>query len=926
MDKIVIVESPAKAETIRRYLGDGWRVLASYGHVRDLLPKDGSVRPDEDFAMTWSTDSRGEKRIREIASALGKGSELWLATDPDREGEAISWHLVEELERRGKLGKDSWKRVTFNEITRDAIQEAFARPRTIDKNLVDAYLARRALDYLFGFSLSPVLWRKLPGSRSAGRVQSVALRIICDREDEIEKFIPVPYWSVTAKLAAQGKEFTARPETWQGKKVPPRGFDAEQDAKAVAKALNSLDTITVESLEVKEESRKPKPPFTTSTLQQEASRRLGLSVVQTMRLAQRLYEGVSLGSESSGLITYMRTDSTQISGSAIAALRETIEKTYGTEYLPKSPRQWKKKARNAQEAHEAIRPTNFSRNPDSVAKRLQADELALYRLIWQRALAGQMAEARLERTTATLTSDKFDGSLRAVGTVVVFDGFLRLWKERIPATSDSGKDEDREDEKDNSQELILPPLREKDRVEVRGAESKHHETKPPARYTEASLVKILEERGIGRPSTYAPTLQVLRDRSYVSMEGRAFVPDDRGRIVVAFLKEYFPDYVEHDFTAKMEEELDAISLGSRQWREPLSEFWRDFSSVVDGLSDVRTREVIDALDKALGGHFFPRDENEPNKDPRLCPNCGGRLGIKLGRTGGFIGCSNYPTCRHTKSLGIGGDDGLPLELGTDPETKLEISVRNGPFGPYIQLGEAEGDKKPKRVGLPKGRDPSALSKEEALGFLSLPRTLGEHEGEKVTAGIGRFGPWVKKGKTFASVPRDEDVLAVGLNRAVTLVEEKLKRGPGGRGGKVLRELGEHPEGGAIAVMEGRYGAYVKHGKINATLTAEFSPDTVTIEQAVELIAARAARAARKGTGKKATKKTTGKKAPKKTAKKAATKKTAKKTAKKATAKKATAKTTAKKTSTKDAITAEAPEATEGIEATEAVADATKKTA
>ena len=918
MDKIVIVESPAKAETIRRYLGDGWQVLASYGHVRDLLPKDGSVRPDEDFAMTWSTDSRGEKRIREIASALGKNAELWLATDPDREGEAISWHLVEELERRGKLGKSGWKRVTFNEITRDAIQEAFARPREIDKNLVDAYLARRALDYLFGFSLSPVLWRKLPGSRSAGRVQSVALRIICDREDEIEVFTPVPYWSVTVRLAAQGKNFIARPDTWRGKKVPPRGFDGEQDATQVAEVLNSLDAVTVESLEVKSESRRPKPPFTTSTLQQEASRRLGLSVSQTMRLAQRLYEGVSLGAESSGLITYMRTDSTQISESAVAAMRETIEKTYGDEYLPKSPRLWKKKARNAQEAHEAIRPTNFSRAPETLAKVLRADELALYRLIWQRALAGQMADAKLERTTASLSNAKFDGTLKAVGTVVVFDGFLRLWKETLPAAHEAGKgedkDEDKEDEKGEDEELILPPLKEKENVELRGAESKRHETKPPPRYTEASLVKMLEERGIGRPSTYAPTLQVLRDRNYVSMEGRAFVPDDRGRIVIAFLKEYFPDYVEYDFTAKMEEELDAISLGSRKWREPLSEFWRDFSSVVEGLSDVRTREVIDALDKALGAHFFPRDEKEPNKDPRLCPNCGGRLGIKFGRTGGFIGCNNYPQCRHTKSLGASGDDGLPRELGTDPETDLEISVRNGPFGPYIQLGEVEGDKKPKRVGLPKDRDPGAVSKEEAMGFLSLPRTLGEHEGEKVTAGIGRFGPWVKKGKTFASVPRDEDVLTVGLNRAVDLVEEKIKRGPASRGGKVLRELGEHPEGGAVAIMEGRYGAYAKHGKINATLTAEFAPDTITLEQAIALIAERAAKAARKGTGKK----TTRKKAAKKTAKKA-TKKVAKKVAKKATAKKTAVKKTAtKKTGTKKTPAAETePQATTATETPEA---------
>ena len=907
MSKLVIVESPAKAKTIERYLGPGWEVLASYGHVRDLLPKDGSVKPDEGFAMVWQTDKRGEERLREIAKRLGKGGadELWLATDPDREGEAISWHIVQALQERKKLGASGWKRVTFNAITKDAVQEAFANPRALDDSLVQAYLARRALDYLYGFSVSPVLWRKLPGSRSAGRVQSVALRLVCEREEERERFTPVPYWMVEARFSHEGKSFIARPAEFRGQKIPAKGINDEALARELAGAIEAADPWRVAALEKREELRRPKPPFITSTLQQEASSRLGFQAQRTMRVAQSLYEA--------GRITYMRTDGLTIAGGALMELRREIANVYGKEYA--ADRGWKSKARNAQEAHEAIRPTNITLHPEKSG--LSGEEEALYRLIWQRTMASQMSDAKVERATATLTAEGFEGSLRASGLSLLFPGYMRAWSDRLEAPKrgaparkeksetagsaggasgdaqgDGGAGDSSDDGSQEKESSELPVLREGD-APARGLVScDRRETRPPGRYSEAALVRRMEELGIGRPSTYASILQVLRDREYVSMESRSFIPQDLGRVVNAFMKEFFPRYVEYDFTAKLEEELDLISDGKQDWKSALSSFWTGFSSAITDLADLKVSDVIDALDRELGPHFFPLRADEPDYDPRLCPACGGRLGIKLGRTGGFIGCSNYPDCRNTRQLGVvdGTGPALPRSLGAHPATGLEVRIMSGPYGPYIQEGETpkKGDKdapKPRRSGLVKGEDVATVTLERAVGYLALPRPLGEHDGEKVTAGLGRYGPWVKRGRSYASIPAEDDLFEIGLNRAVALIETKLAGGGRGRGrAAALRELGEHPDGGPISVMKGRYGPYVKHGKINATLPSGTEPETVTLEEAVALIAKRAERAARKGGAKRAPKKKAAKKktATKKTAKKAASKKTP---AKKAAAKK-----------------------------------------
>lgn len=870
---VVVVESPAKAKTINKYLGSDFRVLASYGHVRDLPPKDGSVRPDDDFSLIWQTDPKSKKHLDEIAAALEGSGNLYLATDPDREGEAISWHVQQLLADRNLLDGVDVKRVVFHEITKDAVLSAMASPRELNRELIDAYLARRALDYLVGFTLSPVLWRKLPGSRSAGRVQSVALRLVCEREAEIEAFKSDEYWSLEGKfLSADDKPFTARLTHLNGEKLGKLDIPNEAAANAAAAAVQA-GTYSIARVEKKTVKRNPSPPFTTSTLQQEASRKLGFGTSRTMQLAQRLYEGIDIGGETVGLITYMRTDSVTLSGEAIAGSRALIAQDFGDAYLPATPRVFKTKAKNAQEAHEAIRPTDFFRRPKEMAQILDADQLRLYELIWKRAIASSMESAVLDQMAVDVTSADKAITLRANGSTVKFDGFYTLYRE--------GSD-DAEQSEDGDRRL--PPLNEGERAALKDAAVEQHFTQPPPRYTEASLVKKMEELGIGRPSTYASILKVLQDRDYVKLEKRRFVPEDRGRLVTAFLTNFFRRYVEYGFTADMEEQLDDISGGRIDWKKVLRDFWSAFSGSIDGTKDLTITQVLDRLDEDLGPHFFPADENGDDSGARKCPGCEtGRLSLKLGKFGAFIGCANYPDCRYTRRFGVGADDGDdlfasgPMVLGQDPDSGLDVSLRKGPYGIYLQLGEQlpkeKGKKappKPKRSSLAKDMAPDTVTLEIARKLLSLPRDVGAHPetGEMITAGLGRFGPYIKLGPKYASLKDGDDVLSIGLNRAVILLAEAKSRTSG-------RELGTH-EDKPITVRKGRFGPYVKWGRINATLPSNMEMDTVTLEEAITLVQEKAAKAPAKKTAKKSTKKSTAKKKPAK--KSTAKRKTAKKAA------------------------------------------------
>jgi DNA topoisomerase-1 len=834
---LVLVESPAKAKTINKYLGKDYEVLASFGHVRDLPPKSGSVDPDANFRMLWEIDPKAQKRLNDIARALKGADKLILATDPDREGEAISWHVLQVLKEKKALTTQPVERVVFNAITKQAVTEAMAHPRAIDQALVDAYLARRALDYLVGFTLSPVLWRKLPGARSAGRVQSVALRLVADRELEIEKFVRQEYWSLVATLATPRNEtFEARLVGADGKKLQRLDIGGGAEAEAFKQALETA-AFAVESVEAKPVKRNPYPPFTTSTLQQEASRKLGFAPAHTMRVAQRLYEGVDIGGETVGLITYMRTDGVQIAEEAVTSVRRLIEADYGKDYVPGAPRRYEAKAKNAQEAHEAIRPTELTRRPRETKSFLDADQAKLYELIWLRTVASQMESAELERTTVDINAKVASRllELRATGTVVKFDGFLTLYQE--------GRDEDAEDEDSRR----LPQMSAGEPLAKRSIAAGQHFTEPPPRYSEASLVKRMEELGIGRPSTYASILQVLKDRKYVRIEKRRLYPEDRGRIVVAFLESFFAKYVEYDFTAGLEDKLDLISNSEVAWRDVLRDFWRDFIGAIDETKDLRISAVIDALDAMLEPHLFP--PRADGVDPHQCPTCGnGRLSLKLSKFGAFIGCSNYPDCRYTRQLSASADGAPDIgtkKLGVDPETGLDVTVRSGRFGPYLQLGETVKDgEKPKRASLPKGIAPDEIDFERALALLSLPREIGKHpeDGEPIKAGIGRFGPYVQHGKTYANLDSPEEVFTVGINRAVTLIAEKKAKGPGRRfGADPGRAVGDHPKGGAIMAKKGRYGPYVSHDGVNATLPADKTPETITLEEAIALIDARAER-------------------------------------------------------------------------------------
>ncbi|QIP36130.1 type I DNA topoisomerase [Komagataeibacter rhaeticus] len=854
MTDVVVVESPAKAKTINKYLGDNYTVLASFGHVRDLPPKDGSVLPDEGFAMKWEADERGSRQIAAIAKALRGAKHLYLATDPDREGEAISWHVRSMLEEKNLLKGIDVQRVTFNEITKSAIKTAMAHPRELDFPLIEAYLARRALDYLVGFTLSPVLWRKLPGSRSAGRVQSVALRLICEREAEIEVFRPREYWSIIARMTTPGgAAFSARLTHLDGHKLEQ--FDLGDEARAMAaKAAVEAGDYSVEKVERRKVRRNPPPPFTTSTMQQEASRKLGMGAQVAMRTAQQLYEGIDIGGETVGLITYMRTDGVQMAGEAIGAIRGHIGHSFGPEYVPEKARIYSTKAKNAQEAHEAIRPTDVRRTPADMARYLSPEQKKLYDLIWKRSVASQMQSAELDQVAVDITDRQQRVTLRATGSIIAFDGFLRLYSE--------GRD-DSPAKGDDDQDRMLPPMSERDAIGRGEVTADQHFTQPPPRYSEASLVKKMEEIGIGRPSTYASILTVLRDRNYVQLENRRFVPEDRGRLVTAFLTSFFERYVDTQFTAGLEEQLDDISGGRANWRDVMSAFWSDFSHAVDQTKDLKISDVITALDADLAPYFFP--EREDGQDPRVCTACGtGRLGLKLGRYGAFIGCSNYPTCQFTRKLVVDpweGEDAATLKdgmrvLGTAP-TGEEVTVRRGPWGLYVQQGEPDPEDKkakPKRATIPRGLDGDKITLEQAVGLLSLPRIVGIHPelGEPIEAGLGRFGPYVKMGAVYGSLDKDDDVLTVGLNRAVDALAKKLAS---------IRTIGPHPKDGEpVMVRKGRFGPYVQHGSIVATVPRGQDMADVTMDEALTLLAEKGKPL--KAKGKKAT--TTRKPAARKT--------------------------------------------------------------
>ena len=840
---LVIVESPAKAKTINKYLGNDYKVLASFGHVRDLPEKNGSVDPDEEFSMIWEVQSASGQRLNEIADYLKKSDRLILATDPDREGEAISWHVLEVMREKGVLDGKQIQRVVFNAITRNAVTEAMNHPRELDEKLVHAYLARRALDYLVGFNLSPVLWRKLPGARSAGRVQSVALKLICERELEIEKFIPREYWSVSADFTTQnGDKLPTRLTLLKGGKVEKFTLTNEAEAMAAKDAIES-GRFKVNRIESKPGQRNPSAPFTTSTLQQEAARKLGFNAKRTMQIAQLLYQGIEIDGEATGLITYMRTDGTQIAPEAVTETRDVIKADFGPDYLPEKAREYQTKAANAQEAHEAIRPTSLTRRPEYIASTLDDDQAKLYELIWKRTMASQMENARVQRTTIDITDESEATGLRASGTVITFPSFLKLYEE--------GKDDEKSDKEE---EQTLPQVTEGIPLDLQKVSPDQHFTEPQPRFSEATLVKKMEELGIGRPSTYASVLSVLRDRDYVFMDRNRFHPQDKGRLVTSFLESFFNQYVEYDFTAALEGDLDKVSNGDLDYKDVLRKFWENFSYSVDSTMEIRNTQILDKMNEVLGPHIF---KDTGDGDPRICPKCNeGELSLKTGKFGAFVGCTRYPECRFTRPFAQaeGREGDIERELGNDPETGLIVYLKDGRFGPYIQLGDAgEDNEKPKRSGLPKDMRPADMTLDYALRLLSLPRLVGKHPetGEDITADLGRYGPYLKHGKQSASLETVDEIFEIGVNRAVTVIAEKKSKAPA-RGSSVIKELGEHPDDGKpVNIMNGRYGPYVKHNKINATIPKDEEPDSVTLERALELIAARAAKA---GAGKKKAKK------------------------------------------------------------------------
>ncbi|MFP6696112.1 MAG: type I DNA topoisomerase [Alphaproteobacteria bacterium] len=846
---VVVVESPAKAKTINKYLGNGYIVLASYGHVRDLPSKDGSVLPDDDFAMTYVTDDQSAKRVKAIADAMRGSDRLILATDPDREGEAISWHVMKALEDDYGFRDISAQRVVFNEITKRAVIEGINNPRELDMDLINAQQARRALDYLVGFTLSPVLWRKLPGAKSAGRVQSVALRLICEREIEIEAFRAREYWTVEVDFkTAHDAALIGRLTHLNGQKLD-RFSIADQAAAEAAKRTLEGGEFSVGSVETKPTRRNPQPPFTTSTLQQEASRKLGFGARRTMQVAQKLYEGFDIGGETVGLITYMRTDGVSMAAEAISESRAVIGQAFGPDYVPAEQRAYKSKAKNAQEAHEAIRPTDFSRLPGDMSAYLDSEQQKLYDLVWKRSMASQMESARLSRTTIEIDARDGATKLRTTGTVVDFPGFLKLYEE--------GRDEKQDAKSSGDEDRRLPKVSKGEGLTNEKVRPVQHFTEPPPRYSEATLVKKLEELGIGRPSTYAAILTVLQDRNYVTLDRKRFMPEDSGRLVTAFLESYFHRYVEYDFTADLEGRLDAISAGEVDWKTVLRDFWKDFSSAVEGTTELRVREVLDNVNDMLAPHLYP----DGGKD-RICPACKkGSLNLRGGRSGFFLGCDAYPECHYTRAMRQAAEGDRdeqfaagPIALGDDPDSGMPLTLRKGPYGLYIQLGEAvEGDKKsktaakPKRAGLPEDINLNELDLDLAHRLINLPRVVGNHPetGKTIFAGIGRFGPYVQSESRYHKLDSTADALSIGLNHAVTVIAEGMAKDGGRRGANTIRTLGEHPEGGEIKILDGRFGPYVKYKKLNATMPKTSDPMAMSMDEALDLLKAKAEKAGQK---------------------------------------------------------------------------------
>jgi len=821
---VLIVESPSKARSINKYLGSDYRVLASVGHVRDLSAKNDAIDTENDFQMKWETSERGRKVIKEITDAAKKSDNLYLATDPDREGEAIAWHVEKLLRDNSSLSNLNIHRVTFNEITKNAVLDSLKEPREIDENLVNAYLARRALDFLVGFTLSPVLWRKLPGSKSAGRVQSVALKIISERELEIEKFISQEYWSILGKFTnSENKTINARLTLYEGNKVDKLDIKNEKEAEKIYDEIKNSNFI-VGTVKKKEAKRNPYPAFTTSTMQIESSRKLGLSANQTMRTAQKLYEGTEIKGETTGLITYMRTDSVIMSNDAINQIRKFVTDNYGSNYLPEKPRIYKSKAKNAQEAHECIRPTNINLTPKDIKQYITNEEFKLYEIIWQRAVSSQMVSAILDQVAVDIVNQNKKISLRANGSTIKFPGMYKVYQE--------AKDDDKDEEK----EIILPVMNEGENLNLKKVDKSQHFTLPPPRYTEASLVKKLEELGIGRPSTYASIIKVLQDRDYVILDKKRFNPHDRGRIVSIFLQKYFNKYVEYDFTADLENQLDEISDGKLDWKEVIRKFWDTFKQLCDETVGKSNREVIDVLDDALGSHFFPPDGND---EKRKCPTCNnGRLGIKVGKFGGFIGCSNYPDCKYTVQFNQlndknGSSLSGPKEIGIYPETGEMITLRKGPYGFYIQVGEGTKEKKPKRVSIPKNFEPDEIGLNTAIQLLGLPRKLGFHpeSNKTVSAGIGMYGSYILHDKKYKALEKTDNILDIELKRALELISK-----PTQRGNETLKTFGEHPtEKKIITAHDGKFGPYVKCGKINASLLGDKTIDSLNLTDAIKLI-------------------------------------------------------------------------------------------
>ncbi|MFZ5503425.1 MAG: type I DNA topoisomerase [Pseudomonadota bacterium] len=838
---LLIVESPAKAKTLKKYLGKDFEVLASYGHVRDLIPKNGAVDTDNNYTMQYETIARNAKHVDAIARAAVDADAIYLAPDPDREGEAIAWHIAELLKSKRALKGKAMQRVVFYEITESAVKDAVTHPREISLPLVNAQQARRALDYLVGFNLSPLLWRKIRPGLSAGRVQSPALRLIVERELEIEKFKSQEYWSVHLDSQKNSVPFTAKLFQYQGKKLEQLSIGSQAEYDAIhAKLSNAKLPPKVVRVEKKGKQRYAAAPFTTSTLQQEAVRKLGMTSERTMRTAQSLYEGADIGGQTTGLITYMRTDSVTLAKEAVAEIRDYIRGNFSADYLPATQPNYKSKAKNAQEAHEAIRPTSVLRTPDSLRDHLGADQLRLYEMIWKRTLASQMTPARFDTVSVDIRLSGDDTLFRANGQTLVFPGFIGVYKEDV----------DDAEEEDSSK---LPPLAEGDVLPVDKLYGEQHFTQPPPRFSEASLVKSLEEYGIGRPSTYAAIISTLQTREYALLDKKRFMPTDVGRVVNKFLTEHFTRYVDYGFTAHLEDELDEVSEGKRDWIPLLDDFWKGFTQLIIDKKDV-DRPGTEILDEA-------------------CPKCGQPLSKRLGKRGSFIGCTGYPDCDYTRNLSGEEDPGeARKELGEHPDSKQPVLLLRGPYGYYVQLGEVEegAKKKPKRVSWPKELPIEQADFATALKLLSLPREVGTHpeSGKKVIVNIGRFGPYIGHDGKFKSIPRADNLFEIGLERALELLSQAKA------GNTILRTVGEHPEDNApIEVCSGRYGPYVRHGKINATLPKDVSPEAVTLEEALELIAAKAA----KGGGKK-------KAAPKKAAaKKPAAKKTP---AKKASVKKA----------------------------------------